>query len=1164
MRRLLLVLAVCAMGVLWLGNAVSAAPDGKSIGVLFTSMTVDREIIRDFRSRGIHINWNDLDDVNKRLEHLAPYNVLVLTVDDNYGNWATAAREFLRAGGGVLCIGNMAGPAAEAWYAKLKAGGNLELLAFFKELGYSGPTGPPFADPRVDCELSEWWKGFGLSLTTNIPASPVSEGVQRVWYPNWIWGREEWKQQSGGMVLSPEWQVTLRANRSVAGSANDAPVLFAQRAWGAGRVAVTPISPIYYFNSGTHSTIRKRVYATGINNVPSDFHRLLENTIRWLAAPSLANGKPGGYLLPEDRINPKPFIRRPYEFGSTEVEAKAADIFEMPPQDYINQGWITREPTPIYRGLIGCQSDYSGGKAPVAAFAAAAKQAGLHFIVFLEDFTRMTPEKLKRLEADCRAASSEAMICLPGLLIPDDADHLCYYYGRNLTWPEPGVLTTDGKALATRNAKSGPKSRNKGNAAPIGVLSFIHDGSSVFKGGPDAFPQAFGYCRFTPFRETAPMWDLRVFSSVALEYAEGERVIDRVDEMLPDFRHVNHLANDITPIAISRVGDPAMLERAVAGGRYLTHVFNLPRIDRPLDFRVMSRLRYVYWEPNSVFVSNGPLIHVWRGLQRDYYPSNLQGYLSPVPNTRYRLYLDVSAEAGIKEIAIWDGMHLFRRFLPAGEMRVKKEIDCLHDRQRHFMMVVTDLQGRKAISAVNICHANYRWLMCSDRVNGDICKGPFYFLKRASIEAGGKIVEMPPFTDAHFPRQGIALRTMPTIYFKAGTPYQAEGAPVPLPNQQWQVHLAADNVRKIGIKCFKDYLPDEVVANGWNTFGPLAPPRTLTMEQTFTEYWPVGALSVQYNADAAKYAQRTALFDVKIDFLRDFQASTLDIFTVRMAQEDYLFAALAPDRPGSAVCGPAVWNGASFPLRKGCFFAGFPLKPGKAGGGMYILLDDTPLVLKPFGKNGLRAELSNGIAAGVKKGDSVRYRMLIIGNNTGERPANLAYYAGLYRFLGFEGTPGYTLEFTQGTAANNTGVLSLNARDGAVAFKYRNASGPQQFRLPVVVRGLNDRWTAGIYHVGKPWPMYPAGCQAGEMPFALDADQPVDLLAGHPVIADRPEVFIQFVQLAEKPARFLVTVNNPTDKTLRVRLRKGLALPGFAFPGATITLAPGGEWRWEG
>ena len=132
---------------------------------------------------------------------------------------------------------------------------------------------------------------------------------------------------------------------------------------------------------------------------------LLQNSFRWLAAPSLQSEALGGYVTPADRLTPT----EPPARGDHELSGDAPRVRTIPPCS-------SRRPTPtLFKGLIGAQTSLSGGSGTVAEYAAAAKQAGLDFLVFLEDFARLDAAELEQLKADCRQYSDDRADALPGL-----------------------------------------------------------------------------------------------------------------------------------------------------------------------------------------------------------------------------------------------------------------------------------------------------------------------------------------------------------------------------------------------------------------------------------------------------------------------------------------------------------------------------------------------------------------------------------------------------------------------------------------------------------------------------------------------------------------------------------------------------------------------------
>jgi hypothetical protein len=167
--------------------------------------------------------------------------------------------------------------------------------------------------------------GMSFYLTDNVAASPVSEGVKRVWYPGFLGTMQSGHDMgSGGPIdVDDTWTVVLRAPKNsrtepvelvekkpgvlwydapyVRPAGVDEPPLFAVRDLGLGRLALFHAHPFFHIQSGLSWLHNGVMLDQGLNNQSSDFGKLLDHTFRWLAAPSLGGGKLGGYVTSADR-----------------------------------------------------------------------------------------------------------------------------------------------------------------------------------------------------------------------------------------------------------------------------------------------------------------------------------------------------------------------------------------------------------------------------------------------------------------------------------------------------------------------------------------------------------------------------------------------------------------------------------------------------------------------------------------------------------------------------------------------------------------------------------------------------------------------------------------------------------------------------------------------
>ena len=122
------------------------------------------------------------------------------------------------------------------------------------------------------------------------------------------------------------------------------------RSLGQGRVALINQWQMFSVGSGTKWIFNREVLERGLDGRPSHFGRLLQNTFRWLAQPSLASGTVGGYVTTPDRL-------LPYN-QSDEVQEQYMDWLERQ-WDYDPSilGDVTIPSTyHLYRGLIGAKS----------------------------------------------------------------------------------------------------------------------------------------------------------------------------------------------------------------------------------------------------------------------------------------------------------------------------------------------------------------------------------------------------------------------------------------------------------------------------------------------------------------------------------------------------------------------------------------------------------------------------------------------------------------------------------------------------------------------------------------------------------------------------------------------------------------------------------------
>jgi hypothetical protein len=158
------------------------------------------------------------------------------------------------------------------------------------------------------------------------------------------------------------------------------------------------------------------------------------------------------------------------------------------------------------------------------------------------------------------------------------------------------------------------------------------------------------------------------------------------------------------------------------------------------------------------------------------------------------------------------------------------------------------------------------------------------------------------------------------------------------------------------------------------------------------------------------------------------------------------------------------------------------------------------------------------------------------------------------QFLGLTGKPAYTITPTVGKVADTFYICTLQPENGAFRAKFSQA--PLPVDLPVMVKGLNERWESGVWIVGHPRGVRFFGKWEGNGYTTLRLDKgPVDAFIGHPIVCDAEAVWLTLVEADEK--HLLVSAHNPTDREIKTRVRKS---QGFDLgPGLdkTVTIPAG-------
>ncbi|MBI4027503.1 MAG: hypothetical protein HY360_21130 [Verrucomicrobia bacterium] len=1102
--------------------------------------------------------YEEKDPRNKDRAILPPYRKEMMELLDRY----------LVAGGGVFVL-----PAFQ---------GYAETLSWMKNCGnYLERWGARLPLDRIQdppTMRTHPRSGVAFVYTDKLAPSPVSEGVAGFWYPtvtdnNWafhIYGQPievstDWTVVARGSETSSTRPMEEAANSMEKGllstmfhrpDQKTPPVLYAIREAGGGRLALAVHDPIFGLWGGSSWVHDRVLWDKGLAGKPSHFGKLFENTLRWLSEPSLKSGRLGGYA------------QNPLKLLHPNLRKK--------PDEYFPQFDSFQNPTPpgrVFRGLIGARTRYSSGQGSVEEYAASAKQAGLDFVIFLEEFGKrggLTEEKYRELEADCKRLSTDALLLRPGFTFRNNIGNHLFCYGYGVGWPS-----------ATQFAgANGDELRHQcfdkdGNltASDEDAKNWIWPFTSV----PDQ--KNIGYYNFAGSPPTTmPVRDLRLFGILAvMTYLDGKLV----EDLTPDYLNYMRDGNPPLACAVAIVRTPAEFVRAVQEKHYLTHVAANSLADIPMAMHY----GHAYGRAN-VNPSNGPQIKSWAGTQR----VMTFGGESFVP-ARYRIrpLCWVTSEAGLKEILIRDGTTLFRRFLLNGVKEFKQTFEWAYDRQRVLTLEVTDMEGRKALSAgLEIwSDANFHgW--CHDRQNGEVWHGPIDFYGPWSF--GFKSATGPTWDGG--PPPPACLRFYTTHPGIRPTTGELEGNfpqfGAGLRNMEGDEYLTCwdESVSNYAAEGHHIYAPGPVLG-AYSALGPVFPSKyiNVSMRRTLYVQRSAGVTKESHPMWCDRAGGIITLMESTMTLKQDTDIADIHVATVRTEN----FPPDAPNVPIFAI----RQNGATLPVcgsQEACFDRGagipkglgyreqsrYTIDPGgylavfPAGEGLTCAIFNAgkdPFEAHPSGWWNLQAPIHGERR---KAGETFTWRYLVIYDGITQPARNLHRIERLRQYYGLDGKNGSGLVVKRGKLLSQFGLVDLAPENGVVEFEAPPPGFDLQLPLGLRFIGFNPRWTVGQLQIaGYSTGYYTEGknvyrnlasddrdiVHLGVYPDFAPAHHSV---VGHPVQCDNSNLIIEVTQISAKPPEYHVAVNNPTDAPIKTTLKKCMDLPGFEFPNKEVEVPAGG------
>ena len=1107
---------------------------------------VDLELLRDFHHAGFQPDYLDhLKDFT--WEKISQYNVLVLigapseeekrhfyfpAEGPRQPEYIELLDRFLDAGGGVFAMiytdsGDQHVQAlVEKWDARLP------LEKYFD-------SNPKNVVPMPRMPV------ISLGRTDRILPSPISAGVTNLWFP---YGDYYHSTLTGPIFVSEDWQVVVKGpptSYTEPSETNDfiqssyhqdpfvrpggvkEPDLMAIRPYKNGRILLCAQMPQFSLIQGTYWLYNRRVLSEGLNEIPSDFERLLHNAFEWLAEPSLESGSVGGYRADPSRFdapNLDPVVRKDFE---TKFWSKEELELHGP------------KGTQVFKGLIGAQTVYSGGEGMVEEYAAAAKAAGLDFLIFLEVFANLTPEKLRELGEECKQHSDENLRLLPGYRIDTNIGDHMFFTGHDLPWPPPHLLTGPEKTWFTLQTVND-------------AGEFHHDASIVhwILAEHDRYGKnMIGFYHMENPEAMQPI-DLKDCSAVALiTYQDGTLLEDRTEE------YVDNVEGTLPPLpmSVNLVRSPAALQKEVSSGHALTYAQA-----RSLGTLAKDALRWNnQYEAMNVFPSSGPVIRAWP----QHYRSHTYGS-EPFVADRDLMVSDlhVTSDVGLKEIRIMNGRRLFRRYFPGGARSFKEQLHLPGNIQQYLMLIAEDVEGGKAMGYPRISWKSgaLPCVYCGDHVNDcgrfNLARGTGLFnAHRFPILLGGHTWDGGP--------QGFrpVLRFNNTHpYLKSDLGVEGGSAFRNTPIMEFSDEQAIV-VRSELLEVYDERLP---VHNPWHAFGPKYPAKLMHGVRRYMEFNrpSTGVRATGWAAICDRSGAVVANYSCSVKFLQDQMVGSLSLmFSNRYEPRPFSF--LVGDGDGhrehklTGEAGSAVVNEL---IAKGQWFGFFA---GQSFNNVLFINRGEPFVVSVYPENNQwKAHIAADIEGRhVSAGEEYYHELFSVNEAVGITESGPDRFRRVLAYL--DAPDG--MKVVRGERMASPGFFDVSTRDPGIPAELIVPRPEEEIgiTIPVRVSGLNSRWSTGLFQVeGHSTGYYSDGTEVytslgydfdGRVYAALFPDQSerTHVLIGHPVVCNEQDLFIEVMPRSGPDGGYVwhVAVNNPTDQEVTATFQVGMDLPGLDF-----------------
>jgi hypothetical protein len=514
-----------------------------------------------------------------------------------------------------------------------------------------------------------------ISHTKNIKAHPVTKELKGLLLPLYGYNNfpgtpafqfsKDWEIIVSGEKTAKSYQNNRINNRfkpEKVGRYKSAPPIVAARTFGKGRIVAIPITKTHTGMNYKNEFWGNQVEYKGLPGKPSNAMLLFANAVKWAGENSIKSPVFGKYkALGHSKVK---YLK------SISIDTK---IFGKPAKNPLKGTW-------------GLHSNLTDGKGSVADYVKVAKAAGLSFVVFSDPLELLSPVKLKKLIADCKAVSNDKFYACPGVEFTDGAGNRWVAWSERIKWP----VKTFKKGKFTYKQWDGKVVKHAGtymfNSGISGVALINY--KKLKKNG--SYPEN--------------MWWF--FNVIPKAYEVNKLIADNGEQM--EFAHRD--LRWIYPITFNRIKSPTEIKQSAKTG--VTSFNNMEWTKKILNRRCNPAH---YARAAQQYITNGDIKIHWQMFNGQME----NNWLLTKGAQRAKCSFTVEAPAGIKSVKVIDAFGgILRSFAGNGAKKLTKNLEFSNSRKHSLWLEVTDRNGKTAISHVERLWCYKQGLYrCNDNLN---------------------------------------------------------------------------------------------------------------------------------------------------------------------------------------------------------------------------------------------------------------------------------------------------------------------------------------------------------------------------------------------------------------------------------------------------------------